>query len=119
MEAVDAKNIEILEDDTWRGIKKCCPIISGGLNPTLLKPFIDLMGGVDFITTMGAGTHAHPQGTKVGATAVVQACDACKAGIDIHEYAKDHSELAEAIAFFEGEKKKKEEKATEEAESKK
>jgi ribulose-bisphosphate carboxylase large chain len=51
---VDIKNIEILADDSWRGIKKCCPIISGGLNPTLLKPFIDLMGNVDFITTMGA-----------------------------------------------------------------
>ncbi|MDR3169888.1 MAG: hypothetical protein LBU27_09460 [Candidatus Peribacteria bacterium] len=110
IEALDAKNMEILEDDTWRGMKKCCPIISGGLNPTLLKPFIDLMGNVDFITTMGAGTHAHPKGTKVGATALVQACEAFQKGIDIHEYAKDHIELAEAIEFFEGEKRKKEEK---------
>lgn len=31
------------EDDSWRNLKKCCPIISGGLNPTLLKPFIDVM----------------------------------------------------------------------------
>jgi ribulose-bisphosphate carboxylase large chain len=108
IETLDAKNIEILQDDTWRGIKKCCPIISGGLNPTLLKPFIDLMGNVDFITTMGAGTHAHPKGTKAGATALVQACDAIQKGVDIHEYAPTHVELAEAIAFFEGEKKKKE-----------
>jgi ribulose-bisphosphate carboxylase large chain len=28
IEALDAKSIEILEDDTWRGLKKCCPIIS-------------------------------------------------------------------------------------------
>jgi ribulose-bisphosphate carboxylase large chain len=47
-----------------------CPIISGGLNPTLLKPFIDLMGGIDFITTMGAGCHAHPRGTRAGAKAI-------------------------------------------------
>ena len=52
------------EDDSWRNMKKCCPIISGGLNPTLLKPFIDVMGDVDFITTMGAGCHAHPGGTQ-------------------------------------------------------
>ncbi|MDR0608113.1 MAG: ribulose 1,5-bisphosphate carboxylase, partial [Candidatus Peribacteria bacterium] len=97
-------------DDTWRGLKKCCPIISGGLNPTLLKPFIDLMGNVDFITTMGAGTHAHPKGTKVGATALVQACEAFQKGVDIHEYATDHIALAEAIEFFEGEKRKKEER---------
>jgi ribulose-bisphosphate carboxylase large chain len=36
------------------------------------------MENVDFITTMGAGCHAHPRGTKVGATALVQACEAYK-----------------------------------------
>ncbi|MFA4820218.1 MAG: ribulose-bisphosphate carboxylase [Candidatus Aenigmatarchaeota archaeon] len=90
----------ILEDDSWRGIKKCCPIISGGLNPTLLKPFIDVMGNTDFITTMGAGCHAHPKGTTAGAKALVQACEAYKKGIDIKKYAKKHKELAEAIRFF-------------------
>ncbi|MEM3341231.1 MAG: ribulose-bisphosphate carboxylase, partial [Thermoplasmata archaeon] len=94
------------KDDYWRGIKKCCPIISGGLNPTLLKPFIDVMGGVDFITTMGAGCHAHPRGTKAGAAALVQACEAYMKGVTIEEYAKDHKELSEAIEFF-GKKKKK------------
>lgn len=94
----------ILEDDDWRGVKKCTPIVSGGLNPTLLKPFIDAMQNVDFITTMGAGCHAHPRGTKAGAAALVQACEAYTKGIDIHEYAKDHVELAEAIEFFEKKK---------------
>jgi len=93
----------ILETDSWRGIKKCCPIISGGLNPTLLKPFIDVMGSVNFITTMGAGCHAHPKGTQAGAKALVQACEAYTKKIDIHKYAKKsgNKELAEAIEFFE------------------
>jgi len=39
----DNSNQVILKDDDWRGIKKCCPIVSGGLNPTLLAEFIDLM----------------------------------------------------------------------------
>lgn len=90
----------ILEDENWRGIKKCCPIISGGLNPTLLKPFINLMGSIDFITTMGAGCHAHPKGTKSGATALVQACEAYTKGIDLNEYSKKHKELKQAIEFF-------------------
>lgn len=90
----------ILDDDHWRGMKKCCPIISGGLNPTLLKPFIDIMGTMDFITTMGAGVHAHPKGTKAGAKALVQACESYKKKIDINKYAKNHPELAEAIKFF-------------------
>ncbi|MDO8517342.1 MAG: ribulose-bisphosphate carboxylase [Nanoarchaeota archaeon] len=95
----------IFQDDSWRGVKKCCPIISGGLNPTLLKPFIDIMGTMDFITTMGAGVHAHPKGTQEGATALVQACESYKKKIDIHKYAKTHKELAEAIKFFEKNKK--------------
>ena len=100
----DKRHLEILADDSWRGIKKCCPIVSGGLNPVLLKPFMDLMGNCDFITTMGAGTHAHPDGTQKGAKAMVQACEAYQKGIDIHEYAKDHEELAKAIEFFEKKK---------------
>lgn len=96
----DYANHLILNDDSWRGMKKCCPIISGGLNPTLLKPFIEVMGNVDFITTMGAGCHAHPQGTRAGATALVQACEAYMKKIDLNEYAKTHKELAEAIKFF-------------------
>ncbi|MFH0815094.1 MAG: ribulose-bisphosphate carboxylase [Candidatus Falkowbacteria bacterium] len=90
------------EQDWGQDIKKCCPIISGGLNPTLLKPFIEIMGNVDFITTMGAGCHAHPGGTRAGAKALVQACEAYQQKIDIKEYAEKHPELAEAIKFFSG-----------------
>jgi len=90
----------VLEDDDWRGMKKCCPIISGGLNPTLLKPFIDVMGSIDFITTMGAGCHAHPKGTQSGARALVQSCEAYQKKIPIEVYAKTHKELKEAIEFF-------------------
>ena len=96
----DAAHHVILEDDSWRGLKKCSPIISGGLNPTSLKPFIDAIGGVDFITTMGAGCHAHPNGTKAGAMALVQSCEAYLKKKDIKTYAKTHKELAEAIKFF-------------------
>jgi len=96
----DLTHLLILEDDGWRGMKKCCPIISGGLNPILLKPFIDIMNNTDFITTMGAGVHAHPGGTKAGAKALVQACEAYKKRIDIEKYSKKHSELADAIEFF-------------------
>ncbi len=58
------------------------------------------MKTTDFITTMGAGCHAHPKGTKAGAKALVQACEAYQQKIDIKEYAKKHKELAQAIKFF-------------------
>ncbi len=105
----DAAHHVILEHDSWRGVKKCAPIISGGLNPTKLKPFIDVMGSTDFITTMGAGVHAHPNGTTSGAKALVQAMEAYKKKISIEEYSKKRGkkELADAIAFFTKNKNKK------------
>lgn len=87
-------------EQDWKNMKICCPIISGGLNPTLLKPFISVMGNLDFITTMGAGCHAHPWGTRSGAMALIQSCEAYKKKVDIKKYSKDHKELAEAIRFF-------------------
>jgi len=96
----DSHHHVILEDDSWRGMKKCCPIISGGLNPTKLKEFIDIAGTTDFITTMGAGVHAHPDGTEAGAKALVQACEAFTKKKTIESYAKNHKELAKAIELF-------------------
>jgi ribulose-bisphosphate carboxylase large chain len=100
----DSHHHTILEYDSWRGIKKCAPIISGGLNPTKLKAFIDVAGTTDFITTMGAGVHAHPDGTRAGAKALVQACEAYKKKKSIEEYCKKNPELKKAIGFF-GKKK--------------
>ena len=57
------------------------------------------MGNIDFITTMGAGCHAHPKGTTAGAGAC-PSFEAYQKGIDIKEYAKTHKELEEAIEFF-------------------
>jgi ribulose-bisphosphate carboxylase large chain len=84
----------------WYGMKGCVSIASGGLNPTKLKPYIEAIGHVDFITTMGGGVHGHPAGTKAGATALVQACDAWRKKISIKEYAKKHEELAQAIERY-------------------
>jgi len=87
-------------EQDWKDMKPCSPIASGGLNPTKLAAVIDAFGTTDFITTMGAGCHAHPDGTQKGATALVQACEAWQKGVTIDEYAKDHEELAKAIEKF-------------------
>ncbi len=88
----------------WRIVKKMAPIISGGLNPVLLGKFLDIVGTVDFITTMGGGVHSHPMGTKAGAKAVLQSYEAWEQKIPLEEYAKDKEELRSAIEFF-GKKK--------------
>lgn len=88
----------------WRIMKKTAPIISGGLNPTLIGKFLDVIGTQDFITTMGGGVHSHPMGTKAGATAVLQAYEAWKQKVPLEEYAQDKEELRLAIEFY-GKKK--------------
>jgi ribulose-bisphosphate carboxylase large chain len=85
---------------SWRVINKTAPIISGGLNPVLLPEFLDAIGTIDFITTMGGGVHSHPMGTKAGATAVVQAYEAWKEDVSLEEYAKEHEELDVAVKFY-------------------
>lgn len=84
----------------WHNMKPCAPIASGGLNPTKLIPVIKAFGTTDFITTMGAGCHSHPGGTRKGAMALVQACEAWQKGMTIEKYAKNHIELAQAIKKF-------------------
>ncbi len=84
----------------WRVIKKTTPIASGGLTPLSLAPFIEKVGTIDFITTMGGGIHSHPEGTSSGVKAVLQAFDAWYNQIPIDEYAKEHRELELAIEKF-------------------
>jgi len=88
------------DDHDWRIVRKMAPIISGGLNPVLLPEFLEVMGTIDFITTMGGGIHSHPMGTQSGAKAVVQAYEAWKNNVTLEDYAKDHQELKVAIDFY-------------------
>jgi len=99
--AKSRKNItEIDTSRSWRGTKKTCPIISGGLNPVLLPEFIDTIGTIDFITTMGGGVHSHPAGTKAGAKAILQSYKAWEQNIPLDEFANNFEELKIAIEFF-------------------
>ena len=87
-------------NDSSRVMLKTAPIVSGGLNPTNIKEFVEVMGTIDYITTMGGGIHAHPGGTKDGAKALIQAYEAWQVGVEIEEYAKQNKELEVAIDFY-------------------
>lgn len=102
--ALDKNSKGLFFEQDWGKIKPCAPIASGGLNPTKLGKVIDAFGTTDFITTMGAGCHSHPDGTRKGATALVQACEAWQKGVSLKDYAKNHEELKRALEFF-GKKK--------------
>lgn len=98
--ALGKKSKGLFFEQEWKGINECAPIASGGLNPVKLPRVINAFGTTDFITTMGAGCHSHPRGTRVGATALVQSCEAWQKGVSLKEYASSHVELKEALAFF-------------------
>jgi len=87
----------------WFGKKKTFPVASGGIHPGLVPANFKAMG-VDCIINAGGGIHGHPLGTRAGATAMMQAIEACVEGIKLDEYAKTHKELDLALKHW-GEKR--------------
>ncbi|WKZ30841.1 MAG: ribulose-bisphosphate carboxylase [Candidatus Dojkabacteria bacterium] len=88
----------------WRTVNRCTPIASGGMNPVLLADYINAVGTIDFIITMGAGVHSHPMKTTAGMKAVMEAFRAWQDGKTLEEAVKDKEgndiELATAIRFY-------------------
>jgi len=76
--------------------KPTFPVSSGGLHPGKVFGELSILG-TDIILQAGGGIHGHPSGTAAGARAMRQAVDAFMEGIPAQEYAKNHSELAEAL----------------------
>jgi len=103
-EALKLETHSIAKKADWRTMNSSVPIISGGLNPTLLAQFIEVSGTIDFITTMGGGVHSHPMQTQAGAKALLEACHAWQDGKTLKEAAHDgvgnDVELDSAIRFF-------------------
>jgi ribulose-bisphosphate carboxylase large chain len=57
---------------------------------------------VDLLYLCGGGVVSHPGGPAAGVRAVRQAWEAAVAGVPLEVYARDHAELAQAIAKFGG-----------------
>ncbi|CCO49718.1 Ribulose-bisphosphate carboxylase [Vibrio nigripulchritudo SOn1] len=54
----------------------------------------------DLMYLGGGGIHGHPMGASGGVKAIRQAWDSCLTDQPMHEYAKTHAELAEALRYF-------------------
>jgi len=50
---------------------------------------------------VSGGIHGHPEGTRAGAKAVMQAIEATMEDIDLDEYAKKNTELKQALGKWE------------------
>jgi ribulose-bisphosphate carboxylase large chain len=78
------------------------PVFSSGQTAWQVGPSMELLGNDDFLFCAGGGIMSHPDGSAAGITSLRQAAAAQKAGESVEDYAKDHPELAAALATFEG-----------------
>jgi ribulose-bisphosphate carboxylase large chain len=85
----------LLEQD-WGAIKSAFPVSSGGLHPGLVPEVLDIYG-IDLVLLVSGGIHGHPDGTRAGAAATMQAIEAWCEGVTLDEKAKTSPELGRAL----------------------
>jgi len=85
--------------ENWGKLKPVLPIASGGLHPGLVEKLIEILG-TNLVINFGGGLHGHPQGSKAGARAAVQAVEATIKGIPLIVYSQDHLELKQALEYW-------------------
>lgn len=85
-----------LLDQNWHNIKPAFPVASGGLHPGLVPDVLKILG-TDCGLLVSGGIHGHPQGTRAGARATMQAIEAFNEGISLEEKAKSSIELKQAL----------------------
>ncbi|MFZ3384202.1 MAG: type III ribulose-bisphosphate carboxylase [Candidatus Methanoperedens sp.] len=90
---------DMLSQD-WGSIKPALPVSSGGLHPGLIPSVMNILGN-DCTLLVSGGIHGHPEGTRAGAKAVMQAIEATMDGIDLNEFAKKNTELKQALGKWE------------------
>src|SRR5665647_3878513 len=85
-----------IRDRDWGSIKSAFPVSSGGLHPGLVPDVMNIYG-TEMILLVSGGIHGHPQGTRAGAKATMQAIEAWQEKITLEEKAKNAPELASAL----------------------
>jgi len=80
-------------------IRPTFPMPSGGITPSMVPKVMKDLGN-NIVIGSGGGIHAHPQGPVAGGKAFRQAIDATMKGIPLKEVAKEHPELAAALAAW-------------------
>jgi len=86
----------VLLDQDWGHIRSAFPVSSGGLHPGIVPDVLDIYG-CDLVLLVSGGIHGHPDGTRAGAIATMQAIEAWKEGVPLDEKAKNSRELARAL----------------------
>ena len=86
--------------ERWQDMPGSFAVVSGGLHPATVYQIISSGGPFDRVLQAGGGTHGHPDGTRAGATAILQAAEAALANIPLAEAAAEHEELRRALELW-------------------
>ncbi len=76
------------------------PVYSSGQTIWQIDPARGLLGNDDFIFCAGGGIMSHPAGVSAGVVALRQAAEAARKGINVRDFASQHSELNTALEAF-------------------
>ncbi|MDR3474653.1 MAG: RuBisCO large subunit C-terminal-like domain-containing protein [Devosia sp.] len=87
-----------LDPSTDCPIKPALPVPGGSQWAGSLKSLFEDIGTTDFAIVPGRAVFGHPDGPKAGATSLHQGWEAVTTGVSLDDYARDHQELAVAIA---------------------
>ncbi len=77
------------------------PVVSSGQWAGQAVDTYKAIGNFDLMYVCGGGIVAHPSGIAAGVTSITQAWEAAAKGETLEQYAKEHTELREALDFFE------------------
>ncbi len=86
----------VLMPQNWYSIKPAFPVASGGVHPGIIPDIMSILGNECVILVSG-GIHGHPNGTRAGAMAAMQAIDAKMNKISLEEASKNNKELRQAL----------------------
>lgn len=93
---------EALIDSTLsKHINSSLPVPSAGIHPGLVPQILKDFG-LDVVVNAGGGIHGHPGGTIAGGKAFRQAIDAVLTNESLVSFAKNHTELNQAIQLWGG-----------------
>ena len=76
------------------------PVVSSGQWAGQAVDTYKAINSIDLMYLCGGGIIAHPSGIDAGVKSILQAWDAAMQGRTLEDYASDHRELKEALAFY-------------------
>lgn len=98
-EAKEVLEINKFLTSNWHGLKKVLPVASGGLSPLHVPDLYNYFGN-DILLNFGGGIHGHPDGSRAGAEAVIEAVNASVKKIPLSEYSLSHPLLNKALSHW-------------------